>query len=150
MATYTFENVQATITGPGGSFSLGSDAGAAEEGISTDMIEDKDGMVVGAGGDIMHSLHASDAGTMTVRLLKTSPTNAKLNAMYNAQKQSAANWGQNVIVVSDTYRGDVLTGTQMAFRRQAPVSYAKDGNTMEWVFQGNVEEILGTGAPSAT
>jgi hypothetical protein len=114
------------------------------------MLEEKDGMVVGADGSIMHSLRASDAGTITVRLLKTSPTNAKLNQLYNTQKASAALWGQNVLVVSDTQRGDVTTGTELAFSKQAPVRYAKDGNVMEWKFQGRVEEILGVGVPDAT
>lgn len=151
MATYSFENVQCTITGPGAAgLQLGSGSGAAEEGITVDMLEDKDGMVTGADSSIMHSLRASDSGTCTVRLLKTSPLNAALNALYNLQKSSSANWGQNVIVVSDTARGDVVTATEMAFVRQAPVSYSKDGNTMEWKFQGRVEEILGTGVPDAS
>jgi len=150
MATYSFENVNATINGPGGSFPIGAGAGSAEEGIDVDMIEEKDAMMIGADGQIMHSLRASDAGTITIRLLKTSPANAQLSQLYNAQKQSAALWGQNVIIVSDTFRGDVVTGTQMAFKKQAPVKYAKDGNVMEWSFQGVVEELLGTGAPSAT
>jgi hypothetical protein len=150
MTTYSFLDVNATITGPGGSFQLGSGAGASEEGIDIDMLEEKDGMVVGADGSIMHSLRASDAGTITVRLLKTSPTNAKLNQLYNTQKASAALWGQNVLVVSDTQRGDVTTGTELAFSKQAPVRYAKDGNVMEWKFQGRVEEILGVGVPDAT
>lgn len=151
MATYSFANVNATISGPGGNFPVGYGAGAAEEGIDTDMIEAKDGMVVGADGTIMHSLRVSDAGTITLRLLKTSPTNALLNALYNFQKTGGGvNWGQNVLVVSDTFRGDVLTGTLMAFEKQAPVKYAKDGNVMEWKFQGKVQELLGTGAPSAT
>jgi hypothetical protein len=37
MATYSLpQDVHASITGPGGSFQLGSGAGAAEEGISFD------------------------------------------------------------------------------------------------------------------
>ena len=114
------------------------------------MTEDKDAMAVGADGTIMHSLRASNAGTITVRLLKTSPVNQQLNALYNFQKSSAANWGQNIFSVSDTFRGDVVTGTEMAFNRQAPVTYAKDGNMMEWKFQGNVEELLGSGVPDAS
>ena len=37
MATYSFLDVAATITGVGGSFSLGSGAGAAAEGPSYEM-----------------------------------------------------------------------------------------------------------------
>jgi hypothetical protein len=148
--TYSFLNVQASIVGPGGSFSIGSNSGAAEEGISTDMISDKDDMKVGAGGDLMHSLIASKAGRITIRLLKTSPVNKQLSDLYNFQSASSLLWGQNIVVVSDTVRGDVIAGNQMAFVRQAPVGYADKGNVNEWVFQGNVNEQLGSGDPVAS
>ncbi len=32
-------------------------------------------MTIGADGEVMHSLHADKSGTVTVNLLKTSPTN---------------------------------------------------------------------------
>ncbi len=147
MSTYSFLSVNATLTGPGGSIPLGYGSGAAEEGIDTDMVDAKNTMVTGADGQIMHSLHASDAGRITIRLLKTSPQNAALNLMYNLQKANASLWGNNVLVVSDTARGDVVTGSQMAFNKQAPVKYGKDGNTMEWNFEGVIQEILGVGTP---
>ncbi|MDI8107039.1 PfkB family carbohydrate kinase, partial [Salmonella enterica subsp. enterica serovar Anatum] len=40
---------------------------------------------IGADGEVMHSLHADKSGTVTVNLLKTSPTNKKLSLAYNAQ-----------------------------------------------------------------
>lgn len=149
MSTYSFLNVQATITGPGGSFSLGAGSGSAKEGISTDMVDDKDRMDVGSDGAIMHSLRASNAGRITVRLLKTSPINAALSALYNFQRLSSATWGNNVLVVSDVVRGDVVTGTQMSFTRQAPITWAEDANFNEWAFQGNVVDVLGIGTPNA-
>lgn len=149
MSTYSFINVAATITGPGGAFSLGYGSGNAEEGISVAMVDDKDAMVVGADGSIMHSLRASNAGRITVRLLKTSPVNAQLNALYNFQRLNPASWGQNVLTVSDTARGDVVNGNAMAFVKQSDLGYAKDGNMNEWMFQGYVLELLGIGTPSA-
>lgn len=148
MSTYSFLNVQATIVGPGGAFALGSGSGNAKEGVSTDMVDDKDRMDVGADGAIMHSLRASNAGRITVRLLKTSPVNAQLSALYNFQRLSSATWGNNVLVVSDVVRGDVITGTQMSFTRQAPITWAEDANFNEWVFQGNVVDVLGFGTPN--
>ncbi len=35
----------------------------------------KNTMTIGADGEVMHSLHADKSGTVTVNLLKTSPTN---------------------------------------------------------------------------
>lgn len=149
MGTYSFLNVQASISGPGGAFSIGSDAGAAEEGITVSMREEKNTMTVGAGGDGMHSLHGGNSGRITVRLLKTSPVNAQLSALYNFQKSSSANWGQNLIKVSDTIRGDVVVGRQSAFVKLPDLTYAKEGDTIEWEFDVvNLSERLGTGVPN--
>ena len=147
MAAYAFSNVHASISGPGGSASIGYGAGAAEEGISSAMDEDKVGTVAGADGQIMHSLHASNLGTITIRLLKTSPVNATLDNMYNFQRSSAANTGQNTLRVTDVQRGDVLNGSQMAFVKRPDLTWAKDGGMNEWVFRGIVIETLGAGIP---
>lgn len=149
MSVYSFLNVQASISGPGGAFPIGSSAGVAEEGISTEMIEEKDLMSVGADGSIMHSLRASNAARVTLRLLKTSPANAQLSALYNFQKGSPGQWGQNIIVITDIYRGDVTTLAQVAFARQANQTWGKDGGMNEWLFFGVIQQTLGTGNPVA-
>lgn len=149
MSTYSFISVQATIAGPGGNFSLGYGAGNAEEGITVENIEEKDLMTVGADGTIMHSLRASDAARITVRLLKTSPVNAALSLLYNFQKSSPANWGQNVFVVSDVNRGDVEAVLEAAFARPTPITYAKDAGMNEWLFFGRRDSQLGTGQVAA-
>lgn len=89
---YSFEDVQATITGPGGTISLGAGAGNAQEGISVEFVDDKDNMLMGADGSGVHSLRASNAARLLVRLLKTSPVNAALSQMYRYQKQSSLFW----------------------------------------------------------
>jgi len=148
MGVYSFLDVQASITGPGGSFSIGSDAGAAEEGITTAFAGEKNTMTKGAGGDGMHSLHASNAGKITLRYLKTSPVNAQLSQMYNFQKSSSGNWGQNIIKVSNTVRGDVITGNQCAFTKHPDLTYATEGGTIEWEFDViQLAELIGAGVP---
>lgn len=149
MSAYSFLDVQASIIGPGGSLNIGFGSGAAEEGITVEMVEEKGDTKVGADGQIMQSLRASKLGRITIRLLKTSPTNAQLDAMYNAQSVLSSLWGNNVIRAANPVRGDVVLGTQMAFTKRPNLVYAKDGNTNEWVFQGNVDEMLGTGDPVA-
>ncbi len=132
--------------GPGGAFSIGSDAGVAEGGISIELAEDKDTLVIGADGSPMHSLHAGQGGTITIRLLKVSAQNFLLSTMYAFQSSSSALWGLNTIVISDTSRGDVVTCMQSAFRRQPPNLWAKDGNIIEWPFNaGRIFELLGAG-----
>lgn len=150
MPAYSFADVQVTIIGPGLVVSLGAGSGSAEEGISVEMTEDKNTMTIGADGSVMHSLHAGNGGTATVRLLKTSPSNAVLSTAYNFQRTSAANWGQNTIVISNLQTGDVITSQECAFSKMPNLTYAKEAGTNEWAFAaGSIIELLGTGAPVA-
>lgn len=146
--SYSFLDVQCAITGPGGSFSIGSSAGIAEEGISVELEGDKDTMTIGADGSVMHSLHAARAGTVTVRLLKTSPVNSDLATMYNFQTTTSANNGQNTISVRDPVRGDSITAQSCAFKKLPNNINATVGGLMEWLFNaGQIDEILGDGSP---
>lgn len=146
MGVYSFFDVLATISGPGGVIPLGNEAGAAEEGITVAMREEQNTMTIGADGSGMHSLHAGQSGTVTVRLLKTSPINAALMAMYNFQRTSSANHGRNTIVVSDTARGDFISCQEVAFGKAPDLNYAKEAGLNEWVFHCvRIVDLLGTG-----
>lgn len=148
MATYSFLDVQASISGPGGAFPLGSGSANAEEGITTSFAGEKNSMTIAADGKGMHSLHASNAGKITLRYLKTSPVNAQLSALYRFQKAGSANWGQNVIKVSNTQRGDVVTGKQCAFTKHPDLTYAVEGGLIEWEFDViTLDELIGAGVP---
>lgn len=147
MAAYSFLNVQAAIAGPGGAFNLGSGSGNAEEGITFEMVEEKDLATMGADGTLMYTLRPSNLGKATVRLLKTSPVNALLSSMFNFQNGNSAQWGQNVITVSDVARGDVASMAQGAFVKQPTVTWDRDGKMIEWEFLGIVQEQLGAGVP---
>lgn len=141
---YSFLDVQAAIVGPGGAFSLGSGAGAAEEGISIDPSGEIDAMQIGADGTGQHSLHADKSGKVTVRVLKTSPVNRLLSAMYNFQTASAASHGQNTITISDAVRGDVITCRQCAFAKAPSLAYAKEAGTQDWEFNAiAIDRVLG-------
>ena len=144
MSTYSFMDVTATLTGPTGSVELGYGSANSEEGIVVAMGGPKNTMTIGADGEVMHSLHADKSGTLTVNLLKTSPTNKKLSLMYNAQSQSSATWGNNVILIRNKVSGDVVTARRVAFQKQPDFANAKDGNTVPWVFDGGkIDELLG-------
>ncbi|GAC1486712.1 MAG: DUF3277 family protein [Acetobacteraceae bacterium] len=149
MATYSFLNCQAAIVGPGGAFNIGTGAGVADEGITISLVGDKDSMTIGADGTPMHTLNADKSGTLTVRLLKTSPTNAQLSLMYAFQSVSSALHGNNTITVRDSARGDVTTCRQVAFRKQPALTYSKAGAVQEWEFNaGIVDQLIGVGTPS--
>ncbi|CAK8737758.1 hypothetical protein SODG_001487 [Sodalis praecaptivus] len=70
MATYSFMDVSASMTGPTGVIDLGYGSANAEEGIVVAMTEAKNTMTLGADGEGMHSLHAGKSGTITINLLK--------------------------------------------------------------------------------
>lgn len=142
--TYSFLNVVATIAGPGGVLNLAAGAAVAEEGITIEAVEDKNVMTIGADGKGQHSLVASDAATVTVRLLKTSPQNAALMIMYDTQSASSSLWGQNVFTIVDAARLDATVIQSAAFKKKPTITYAKEGGMMEWTFDGiSANSILG-------
>lgn len=145
MSTYSFLDVNAALVGPGGSVNLGNGAASSEEGITIEPTEDIDTMTIGADGSVMHSLHADKSGTVTVRLLKTSPVNEKLAQMYAYQTASGATHGQNTLSLANTATQDVVTCQQVAFKKAPSLTYAKDGGMNEWTFNaGIIDRTLGS------
>lgn len=141
--TYSFLDVAATLVGPGGVISLGAGAANAEEGITIELTEPKNTMTIGADGSVIHSLHASRAGKVTVRLLKNSPTNSLLSQLYNFQEASSLNWGQNTISLGSIVAGDSYTCQKCAFTRQPTNTYGKEANILDWEFDsGQIDAIL--------
>lgn len=145
MATYSFQDVTASIVGPGGAFQLGYGEATAEEGIEIARAGDKNTMTVGSDGEGMHSLHADKSGQITLRYLKTAPINAKLMALYSAQSLDSRLWGKNLIEIRQTAAGDVTAGRSCAFKKAPNLKYAKDGDIVEWVFDAiKIDGLLGT------
>ena len=144
MAAYSFKNIVAAIVGPGVTLNLGNGAAVAEEGITISPAEDKNTMVIGADGVGQHTLIASNAGTITMRFLKTSPTNGFLQLAYDAQTQSSALWGQNLITIVDTARLETTTAQACAFKKKPEIVYDKAGPMLEWTFDSlSINSILG-------
>lgn len=144
MATYSFLTVVAAMSGPGGLVNFGVGAAAAEEGITIEPVDDKSTMTIGASGEGMHNLSASEASTVTVRLLKTSLSNAILQAMYNVQTSSPIMHGRNTITVRNIATGDTIVLEKVAFKRRPSINYAKEGGVNEWTFDAiKTSQILG-------
>lgn len=143
-STYSFLDTHAAIVGPGGSINLAAGAGAAEEGITIEPTESINTMTIGADGTPMHSLHANKSGKVTVRLLKTSPVNARLSQMYAFQTSAGANHGQNTMTLTNSLSGDVVTCQVVAFEKVPSLTFAKEGGTNEWTFDaGIIDRALG-------
>lgn len=146
MAAYSFLNVSALVAGPGLAANIGSGAGVEEEGITITATEDKNVMTIGVDGVGQHALVASNACNVKVRLLKTSPYNALLQAAYDLQSVSSALWGLNVITVTDSARGDLSIIQQCAFKKKPELNYDKPGKLIEWEFDGiQLSTVLGAG-----
>jgi hypothetical protein len=147
VSTYSFLDNLVAISGPNGNFSIGGPGtGNSEGGISIVMTEDKNTMTIGAGGEGMHSLHAGKSGTVTVRMLKTSPANAQLASMYAADTAGGRTHGRNTISIRDMARGDVITCQEVAYAKFADITYAKDGGEMVWTFHSvKIDFVLGAG-----
>ena len=144
--TYSFLNVAATLSGPGGVVNIGAGSAATKEGISISFMEDTDKMDIGADGRGMHSLRANKGGTISVTLLKTSPTNNSLTTMFNFQRESSALFGINVITITDPIRGDLYVCEQVAFTKHPDNRYSEDGNMLEWRFNAiRMTPVLGAG-----
>lgn len=147
MSTYSFLDVKCSLTGPGGAINLGSGAANSEEGITITPTEDINTMTIGADGEVMHSLHANKSGMASVRLLKTSPVNQQLAALYALQTAAASTHGQNTIVLSNPQMGDVISMRQVAFAKAPDLTYAKEGGMNEWQFHvGKIDRALGASA----
>ena len=144
-STYSFLDVTCTIGGPGFSSSLGEGSGNAEEGITIQMVGDKNTMLTGADHTVMHSLHATNAGTVSVKLFQVSPKNALLQAAYNATRMSSSLWGKNTISIEQKNSKDTIVCNTCAFQKQPDISYANNGAILTWSFHcGQIIGMLGT------
>lgn len=149
MSVYSFVDVSAAIVGPGGSINLGMGAATSEEGISIESSEDKNVMTIGADGSVMHSLIAAEAANVSIKLLKTSPTNAALQNLYNFQTSSSLYHGKNTITIRNPITGDSITLSEVAFSKRPAITYAKEGGMIEWAMHcGKTTQVLGVGTPS--
>lgn len=147
MATYSFDSINVSISGPNGSFPIGGpDVGNTEGGISIEPVEDKNNMQIGAGGEVMHSLHSGKAATVTVRVQKVAPVNSQFDVQYNLDTSSGVNHGRNTITIRDITRGDSIVCQDVAYARLPALTFGKDGGEQVWVFHaGKVDTILGSG-----
>lgn len=144
MATYSFQDVTASLTGPTGVIDLGFGSAVSKEGITVTMTQTRNTLTAGADGEYMHSLKADKTGTITIRLLYTSPVNAKLQAAMNAQQLSSSLWGNNVITIRNKANGETVVARGCAFQKQPDIVYAEEGQMREWIFDcGKIDTVTG-------
>lgn len=147
---YSFKDVSANIVGPGLSASLGNGAGVADGGIVITAAEDKNTMVLGCDGSVVHSLHVGTPGSIKVTIQQGSPTNNTLSTAFAVQTANTLLHGKNTITIR-TSTGDNIVATDCAFKKEPDMTYGKDATSLEWEFDcGNIVRSLGTGTPEAS
>lgn len=124
MSTYSFNEISASLIGPGGAISLRYVSGNTNEGIT----------IAKAGGN-------DKSGTITLAYDRKSPVNAQLQALYDAQSLDARLRGRNLITLTNPATGDVTACRSCAFSEVPDLS--KNG-IMRWVFSASkIDTILG-------
>lgn len=145
MSTYSFMDVTATLAGVTGVVDLGFGSAVTKEGITVTTASPRNVMTPGADGEVMHSLKADKSGAVTVRLLYTSPVNATLQTMFNAQSLSSSAWGNNVITIRNKGNNEIITCRNAAFQKLPDHTFAEEGQMVEWVFDcGKIDVITGS------
>lgn len=143
-STYSFMDVTATLAGATGVVDLGFGSAVTKEGITVATANPRNTMTVGADGEVMHSLKADKSGTVTVRLLYTSPVNSTLQTMFDAQSLSSSVWGNNVITIRNKGNNEIITCRSVAFQKLPDRTFSEEGQMVEWVFDcGKIDVITG-------
>ena len=103
-------------------------------GIPEDQIKDLCGCYVYGQEVINKQVEIPNSGTVTIRLMRTSPQNAQLQLMYNAQTLSSSLHGNNVITIRDKGNSEICVCRGCAFQKVADRNYGEEAGIQEWVF----------------
>lgn len=145
MKTYSFLDVSCAMIGPGLAIDLSTGAGLAQEGISFSPNADINTTTIGADGQGMQTLKADKSGSITVRVLKSSPVNQQLSLALAFQRTSSAVHGQNTITLVDRNKGDNVTAQNVAFQRQPNLDFGAEAQIVEWTFSAvTIDMALGS------
>jgi hypothetical protein len=93
-----------------------------------DSITDK----MGADGGMMISVGTDKSGSVKVKLMQTSPSNAFLTGIMSLQEASGSLFVPVFVKFQDTYRQDLAIGTQGYLKKPAKLTRGAQGNTQEW------------------
>lgn len=143
--TYSFIDVQASLVSPSVGFDIGS-AGVSDDAIRVANVGPKTTMTIGADGDGMHNLFASNAARCEISFIKDGPGNALMSALYNFQGASSANTGNIQIEINNNVTGDSISLTGGAIEKQPDISYTREGAAVVWSLNFiSRRDVLGNG-----
>lgn len=127
MRSYSFQNLVTIINGVELSgFADGDDVIHITR--RSDSASDK----VGADGKMMVSISADKSGEFTFKLQQTSSSNKFLMGLLALQEHAGSTFVPIVILMQDTYRNDLATGTTGYLKKTPDMTRGGGGNTQEW------------------
>lgn len=98
--------------------------------ITIDLVGDGTTYVVGCDGEVVRSIDPSDAYTIKISLLQTSPTHSFLQNMYEKDKKSSD--GIFSITIKDLLGDIQFSGAQAWVTKPATFIRGKAQNNREW------------------
>lgn len=107
---------------------------------------DEDAVVkeVAADGQAQYSVTADRSGTVKIECHKTSELNQSLNQLWAGQDLTTVVAGNIQILLSDLARGDLVTMTNCAIKKHAPLKYTKEAGMNEWeLYAEKIVPVLG-------
>jgi hypothetical protein len=139
MRAYSFQNLVVLINGVElNSFADGDDV------VQVTRRQDSASDEVGADGKMMVAISADKSGEFTFKLQQTSPSNKFLMGLLALQEGGASSFVPVSVLVQDTYRNDLATGTTGYLKKSADMTRGKGGNTQEWtVVTERLDQIFG-------
>ena len=91
--------------------------------------------IVGAKGDVTRVQSSDESVTVTIKLLQTSNSNAALNTLYLADKETGA--GALPMIITDLESGEVYSIPNAWVMKQPTITRGQGVNTTDWIFQGD-------------
>lgn len=89
--------------------------------------------VVGAKGDVTRTQSTDTSGSVTVKLLQTSSTNALLNAAYLADLSTGS--AVAPMAITDLESGEIYSMPNAWIVKFPTVTRGQNPNSMDWVFE---------------
>lgn len=127
MRAYSFQNIVVLVNGVElTGWADGDDVVAVKRRV--DSASDK----VGADGKMMVSISADKSGEITFKLQQTSSANKYLNDLAHRQEAGVSQFVPVTVLVQDTFRQDLATGTVGYLKKPADVQRGEKGSTQEW------------------
>lgn len=106
--------------------------------------EDAFTTTVGSGGAVVRNANANKTGTVTIHLLRESPTNSRFSSYLGIDEATGLGYG--AIQVKDL-NGTVLAHAEEAWIKKVPdIGFAKETKPQAWVFECASLEVTLAGA----